>query len=123
LAELFSQQSIVLGLDTPQTLKIVDTVLKDNLKLHKRLFTVLDEADLVTFDLDSNRTKTEEALLSVFPMLHSLLSVTGTPASILLCDKINTAYILERPNDYYGIERIEHIELTPERPKRQTVRK
>ena len=115
LCDLFRGPALVLGLANPKTFTIVQSCLDDHRDLINRLCIIIDEADLVTFELREERTKTENCLDALFPNLYLLISVTGTPASILLCDKMSQIYVLEKAKNYYGIDRIKHHPLEPKR--------
>lgn len=121
LAQLLKDTNVILGLANPETMAIVERCMDEHPDLQGKLVIVMDEADLVTFELegDNLRTKTENNLLSLFDKIYMLVSVTGTPGSILLCDEMTQVFVIDRPNNYYGIDRIKHITLQPVRANKK----
>lgn len=119
LNELLRGPNVLLGLANPDTIAMFDKCLESNPELLKKLFVIVDEADLVTFELNNEglKTKTELNLSSLFERIYMLFSVTGTPGSILLCDKVNQVYAIDQPDNYFGINKIVHRPVTPVRAK------
>lgn len=123
LHHLLKDAPLILGLANQSTLRLIEECLDKHTYLQGRLCVIIDEADLVTFELEGEgvKTQTEDSLSSLFPKIHSLISVTGTPASILLCDKITQVYTVDRPDNYFGIDRINHIPVNPIRCNKKNV--
>lgn len=114
LPDLLRTPSLLLGLADPDTVKIINDCLDAHPELHQRAVLILDEADLATYELDERvRTKTEMGLSELFTKLHMMVSVTATPLSILMCNRFDQVYAMDIPEDYYGIERVKHIPVSP----------
>jgi hypothetical protein len=121
LPELFKDKNLIVGLANAETIRLLDSSLKNSPESQGKLCVILDEADLVTFELeqDAQLTQTETAFKSAFENLLLLISVTGTSAPILMCDKIDYLYSIERDSvrrngvEYFGIDRVTHIPIEP----------
>lgn len=115
LENLLFQPNIILGLANPTTLLKINRCLEKTPELKNKLIIILDEADLNTFELDCNWTKTEEQLRKSFPNIYMLFSFTGTPYSILLSDKITDVFAIKPSEEYYGIDKLTHVSVNPKR--------
>lgn len=117
LGELLLDANLFVGLANPSTFETLEKCLKQHPETKGKLVLILDEADLVAFELQHNNkedfTKTEASLQRVFDDLYMLISVTGTPGVILLCDKESQVLTIPRPSNYYGIQEITIVPIEP----------
>ena len=120
-ADLVKSPNLIIGLANYETLLMIKTFTKE-MNLKDKIVLILDEADLVSFELTfseddrENRTKTEIQMKEFFPDLFMMFSVTGTPGSILFCDKMRSISPIERPEDYFGFDRLNFKPLDAIKP-------